>query len=70
MRRSLLLFLALCLAWPATAVPDALRSGSKTFETWGGTCNNLGACVAIATGSDDLFYVRIARAAGPRRCQR
>lgn len=56
--------LALCLAFPAAAAPNARPPGGKSFGTWSGTCNNLGACVAIGTASDDLFYVRIARAAG------
>lgn len=48
------------LAAPACAA-DAV---TKTFDGWTATCNNLLSCVVLATASDDLFYVRIARDAG------
>lgn len=61
MRFRLLLMLA--LATPALGAPGSPAS-SKSFEGWTAACNNRGACVIIGTAQEDLFYLRIARAAG------
>lgn len=39
-------------------------AGSQTFAGWTATCNNVGACVVIATSAEAMFYLRIAREAG------
>jgi hypothetical protein len=47
-----------------SGAPDPGPAGSKTFQAWTATCNNIGACVVIGSAEADLFYVRIARDAG------
>ena len=62
----------LILPFCATLIAVSIASGraaetpstTKMFEGWTATCNNVKACVVIGTAQDDLFYVRIARAAG------
>ena len=59
--------LSLCLFGSGTPgfAQEASPAGTKTFGAWTGTCNNLGACVAIGTAeAEAFFYVRIARDAG------
>ena len=46
------------------AAVAAQEPATKSFASWTATCNNIKSCVVIGTAQDDLFYVRIARAAG------
>ena len=62
-----LLFLALVTPASGQAPPAAGQlppAQTRVFDGWTATCDNLKSCVAIATAQDDLFYVRVARAAG------
>ena len=53
------------LCGTAAVAQNASPAGVKTFGGWTGTCNNLGACVALGTTEERVFfYVRIARDAG------
>jgi len=65
MKRWLEVLIPLGLA--SSACPAAVTQVSaqtRTFEGWTATCDNLKSCVVLATAQDDIFYVRIARAAG------
>jgi hypothetical protein len=71
MRRIAVSLVLLCLPALLGAVTspgvaeESSPAGTKTFGGWTGTCNNLGACVAIGTTEADMFfYARIAREAG------
>ena len=64
MTRRLLFSVVVASGLATSAAAADQPVASKAFDGWTATCNNLDACVALATAPDDLFYVRIARDAG------